>query len=290
MSILDWVPAISTTAGLGIAAWLLRNWISQRLAKSITFEFDKKLEAIKAQNREAEERLRAGLRAGEEEIATLRASAMAALSSRQIAVDKRRLDAIDQLWASVMSLNRARGISLMMSTLKFEAVAKRAETDPKMRDVLAMIGKGFDITKDLDQTDASKARPFVSPLAWAIYTALLGIIVNGAMRWHVAQGGLGPQDFSDSEALSNMVKAAMPEYAKYIDEQGTSGLHFLVDTLEMKLLAEFQAMMTGAEADRSSVQQAKDIMKYSEELRKEAITAETAQLSVGADAPHAVRR
>ncbi len=283
MSILDWVPAISTTAGLGIAAWLLRNWISQRLAKSIAFEFDQKLEAIKAQNREAEERLRADLRAGEEEIATLRASAMAALSSRQIAVDKRRLDAIDQLWASVMFLNRARSISLMMSTLKFEAVAKRAETDPKMREFLAMIGKGFDITKDLDQTDASKARPFVSPLAWAIYTALVGIIVHGAMRWHVAQGGLGPQDFSDSEALSNMVKAAMPEYAKYIDEQGISGLHVLVDTLEMKLLAEFQAMMTGADTDRSSVQQAKDIMKYSEELRKETISAEAAQLSVGAN-------
>lgn len=283
MSIVDWIPAISTTVGLAIVGWLLRNWIRARLAKSIGFEFDKKLELLKSQLRASEERLRADLRANEADIAALRAGAMTAFSSRQIAVDKRRLDAIDQLWASVISLNKARGVSLMMSTLKFEAVAERAERDPKMREFLAVIGKGFDITKDLDQADASKARPFVSPLAWAIYTAIVAIVANGVMRWHVAQGGLGAKDFSDHVALAKMIKAAMPEYSNYIDEQGVSGLHFLVDKLEVKLLAEFRAMMSGAEADRSSVEQAAEILKYSAELAKEA-TVGAAQPAVPVDA------
>lgn len=105
MSFADWMPPISTAAGLGIIGWLLRNWISARLAKSVGFEFDRKLELLKAEHRTSEEKLRADLRAKEAEIATLRLGAMTALSNRQIAVDKRRLDAIDQLWASVMSLN-----------------------------------------------------------------------------------------------------------------------------------------------------------------------------------------
>ena len=283
MSITDWIPTIGTVAGLGIVGWLLRNWISARLAKSVGFEFDRKLELLKAEHRTSEERLRADLRAKEAEIATLRVGAMTALSNRQIAVDKRRLDAIDQLWASVISLSKARGVSLMMSMLKFEAVAERAENDPKMRDFLKGIGGGFDLSKDLSLGDASKARPFVSPLAWAIFTAIVAIVSNGVMRWHVAQGGLGAEDFSDHSALANMIKAALPEYSSYVDEHGTSGLHSLVDKLELKLLEEFRVMMSGAEADRSSVQQAAEILKYSEELAKET-TADAAQPFIAADA------
>jgi hypothetical protein len=283
VSIADWIPSISTAAGLGFVGWLLRNWISARLTKSVGFEFDRKLELLKGELRTSEEKLRADLRARETEIATLRVGAMTALSNRQIALDKRRLDAIDQLWASVNSLSKARGISLMMSTLKFEAVAERAEKDQNMRDFLKVIGGGFDMSKDLSLGDASKARPFVSPLAWAIFTAIVAIISNGVMRWHVSQGGLGAKDFADHNALANMVKAALPEYSSYVDEHGTSVLHFLVDKLELKLLDEFRVMMSGVEADRSSVQQAAEILKYSEELAKET-TVDAAQPFIAADA------
>lgn len=282
MSIADWVPALSTAAGLGFVGWLLRNWISTRLAKSVGFEFDRKLELLKAEHRASEEWLRADLRAKEAEIAALRAGAMTALSNRQIAIDKRRLDAIDQLWAAVLSLSKARGVSLMMSTLKFEAVAERAETDPKMREFLKTIGGGFDIKTDLSMGDASKARPFVSPLAWAIFIAVVSIVANGVIRWHIAQGGLGAKDFSDHSALAKMIKVALPEYSSYIDAQGVSGFHFLVEKLELKLLEEFQVMMSGAEADRSSVQRAAEILKYSEELTKQS-KVDAAQPSVPAD-------
>lgn len=273
MSIAGLLQPFATVAALGMVGWLLRNWISTRLIKSVGFEFDQKIEVLKAEQRASEERLKADLRAKEAEIAALRLSAMTALSNRQIAVDKRRLDAIDQLWTSITSLNKARGVSLFMSTLKFEAVAEQAERDPKMREALKLIGANFDISKDLNLGDASKARPFVSSLAWAIYTAIVSIISNGAMRWHVAQGGLGAKDFTDHNSLSNMVKAALPEYSDYVDEHGASGLHFLVDKLELKLLEEFRVMMSGVEADRAGVQQAAEILKYSEELAQEDTTS-----------------
>lgn len=269
MTILDWIPSISTTAGLCLVGWLCRNWISVRLTKSVGFEFDRKLELLRSEHRTSEERLRVDLRTKEAEIAALRAGAMAALSNRQIALDKRKLEAIDELWASVISLNKARGISLIMSTLKFEVVAAQAEKDQKMRDFLAAIGGGFDITKDLNKVDASKARPFVSPITWAIYIALVAVVTNGVMRWHVARGGLGAKDFSDHDALGKMIKVALPEYSEYIDTNGVQGAHFLVDKLEVKLLDEFQQMLSGTDADRSSVQQAAEILKYSAELAKQ---------------------
>lgn len=283
MTIQDWLPPISTAAALGIVGWLLRSWISARLTKSIGFEFDKKLELLRAEHRTSEEKLRADLQAKETEIATLRASAMTALSNRQSAVDKRRLDAIDQLWASVLSMNKARGISLMMSMLKFEAVAEQAKQDPKMREFLETIGAGFNIATDLKIDEASKARPFVSPLAWGIFTAMTAIVANGATKWYVAKGGLGAKDFSDQGALANMVKAALPEYSSYVDKTCMPELHPLVEKLELKLLEEFRLMMSGAEADRASVRQAAEIMKYSDALRMESM-AKAAQPFIATDA------
>src|SRR5712691_9429318 len=92
IGLLDWFPAVTTSGLLAMALWLGRNLILTRLTKSVEYEFSKKIEAVRTQFREGEERLKADLRAKEVEIAALRSGAMTALASRQIAVDKRRLE------------------------------------------------------------------------------------------------------------------------------------------------------------------------------------------------------
>ena len=42
-ALIDWFPAITTTALLVIALWLSRKLIVTRLTRSVTFEFDEKL-------------------------------------------------------------------------------------------------------------------------------------------------------------------------------------------------------------------------------------------------------
>ncbi|TAJ95786.1 MAG: hypothetical protein EPO31_01185 [Gammaproteobacteria bacterium] len=150
MPIEAWYPSVTTTIALGFLGWLCRSWIITRLRESVSHEFNSQLEL-----------LRADLRIKEAEIATLRASAMSAMSNRQIAVDKRRLEAIEQLWSSIISLTKARGISRLMSFLKFEYAAEVAQKNQKMREMLSVMGGDFDITKELkgfspDFSDTSK--------------------------------------------------------------------------------------------------------------------------------------
>src|SRR5437867_6915410 len=123
---MNWIPAVSTTTLLAIALWLCRNLIVTRLAKSVEHEFNEKLEKLKAGFRVSEERLRADIRAKEAEIATLRSGALLASASRQAAADKRRLEAVDQLWSATTALGPARVISFFMSAINFEEAAKRA--------------------------------------------------------------------------------------------------------------------------------------------------------------------
>ena len=106
MDLISWLPSVTTTALLALALWLGRNLIATRLVKSVEHEFNTKLESLRAELRKNEEELfKADLRSKEAEIAALRGGAMTAMASRQVALDKRRLDAVDQLWSALTALD-----------------------------------------------------------------------------------------------------------------------------------------------------------------------------------------
>lgn len=250
-------------------SWLARNLILTRLTKSVEHEFGVKLATLRAQHREAEERLKAQLQAREAEVAALRSDAMTALASRQIAIDQRRLEAVDQLWSAVTALTPARSISATMSFIKFESAAKRAERDPKVRNFFDIIGNGVD-PKSINLGDAAKARPFVSAMAWAIYSAMVAISMHAVVRLQVLRGGLGTKDFVDDGAVGKLIKVALPHHAGYIDQYGASGYHILLEELEAKLLRELQAMLMGTDVNKASIDQAAEILRQSNEVLKQA--------------------
>src|SRR5690606_17902468 len=119
-----------------------------------------------------EERLRANLREKEAEIAALRGGALSILANRQSVVDQRRLQAIDQLWAAYVALGPARGLVRTLASFHYENTAAEAATNPRMRELLETIGNGVDI-KTISETGPALARPHLTPMVWAVYSASL---------------------------------------------------------------------------------------------------------------------
>lgn len=254
MTFMDWLPAISSTGLLAAVLWLARNVIITRLTRSVEHEFNSKIE-----------QLRAELRAKENEISSLRNGALTAMASRQIAVDKRRLEAVDQLWSATMSLNHAKGISACMSVIKFENAAQISERDPRVRELFGKFGSGFDM-KSFSNTDAQKARPFVSPMAWATYSAMLTVSVHAVLRWQILKDGLGKNDFANTESINKLLKTVLPHQSAYIDKYGPDGYHHLLEELENNILRELQSTLAGNEFDKESVKQAAEIVKQSNSI------------------------
>jgi hypothetical protein len=269
MALQDWFPAVTTTTLATGALWLMRNLIVTRLTKSVEHEFNEKLERLRADFREADERLKADLRSKEAEISMLRSGALSAMASRQMAMDKRRLEAIDQLWTAFNSLGGARALSTTLSVIKFEAAAKYAENDPKTRQFFESIGAGFD-QKNIDHASAAKARPFVSAMVWATYTAYLAICMHAVVRWHILRFGLGAKDFSDKDVIAKLVTAALPHYRDYLEKAGPDGYHYILEALEERLLKEIEQMLSGVQADQASIEQAAEILRRSNEVLAEA--------------------
>lgn len=255
MGINNWIPAISATSFLALAMWLFRSLISTRLTKSVENEFNEKLE-----------HLRAELRAKETQIDALRSGALSGLISRQSKLYERQLKAIEQVWEAVTELGKAKVISATMASIKFKESAQEAASNPRFRQVFEIMGGNFSV-KDINLGAASKARPFLSPLAWAYYLAYQSIVMLAAIKFETLKIGLdSPDKFIDSDKTTDLIKTVLPHQKEYIEKYGNSAYHYLLDEIENLLLHELQNIQKGGEADKENAEKAAAILQRAEKL------------------------
>lgn len=190
---------------------------------------------------------------------------MTAMASRQVTLEKRRLEAVDQLWSAFTALGPARAISSLMAVVKFDATAEEAARNVKLREVFQMMGTAFD-AKKIDLSGSAIARPFVSSMAWALFSASQAIAMQAVMKMEIIKSGIGAKDLLNKDAVAKLVKAALPHHEAYIDQIGDAAYHYLLDELEARLLDELQKMLAGVEADKASVERAAEILVLSKEL------------------------
>jgi hypothetical protein len=241
----------------------------------VKHEFDTKLENLKAELKTKEEVLKADLRVKENELAALRGGAMSAIASRQMAIDKRRLKAIDQLWDAFNKLAPLRNMAEIIAVYDFDAAAKAAESNPKLRQAFEMLAQLADPAK-IDFGEAHKARPFVSPMGWAYFAAYNAIAMQAMAKAQVLRFGM-PAKLVSNDKITNLVKTALPEFAATIDQHGDAIYHYLLEILESKLLTELQRMLTDTEAFRANVEQAAQIVQQSNSLMESARESGAAQ-------------
>jgi hypothetical protein len=262
MSMADWFPALTTTGLLGFALWLSRTLISTRLKESVKSEFDEKLEGIRTSFRNSEELFKADLRAKEAQLEALKNSAMSGLTSRQAELDKRRIKAVEQLWSMVIDLSPAKRISANMTLLKYDNLLEEAPKNPKVQEFVSIFGSAKDVIGKMNKDNAAKVRPFVSDIAWALFSAYHATVSIAVIRLGLLQRGI-EKDLVDVKAVAELLKTALPHQADFIDNHDASAYHHLLDELENFLLWELRNTLRGVASDKESIEQAAEIIKVS---------------------------
>jgi hypothetical protein len=266
----NWFPALTSTLFL-LAVWLAHEIITTRLTRSVQHEFDRKLEMLRTDLRNSEQSFTADLRSKEAQITALRSGAISGMLSRQVALDKRRLKAVDQLWSAVHSLASAKAASAMMSVIKFDAAARESAKNPRAREVFKMMGATIDPNK-MPIDESWKARPYISPPAWALFSAYRAIVWLAVTQLHVLKVGLDMPEVVNTKYVEELVKAALPHHSEYVAKHGPAAYHNLLGELEVLLLIALRQMLEGKESDEASVKQAATIVKLSESLMVETVT------------------
>ena len=261
---IDWLPAISSTSLLAVGLWLSRGLISERLKNSVKHDYDKKIETLLTELRKNEEIFKSEIKEKESQIEALRSGALSGIVDRQSALYQRKLSAVEQLWSAVISLSHAKYISNLMTTIDFDVAAEEAVHNPKVREMFSMLDGGMNI-ESMSTKEASVSRPFLSPLVWAFFSAYQSIVINAVMKLQALKNGID-KGIINTDYVTKLVKTALPEYESYIEKYGSTGYHFLLDTLETKILEELDKMLKGEELDQESIEKASQILKEAERV------------------------
>jgi hypothetical protein len=256
---LEWIPTIiSILMALGI--FIGRNWLKARIERSVQHTFDAKLETIRTDLRGTEERLKSELRVKESEISALRDVVLSGRAQRQALLDKRRLDAVEHVWAAVMDLTPYRTVAAMMASVNLKAAVKEAPRHAGMRkfaEIIATLPAGFKL-----ENVARSERPFVSPMAWAYFSAFQAVLLVIYSQVKALEIGLEESDkFINLDNLRKMLKNVLPHQAPFIDEYDLTSYHFLIDELEDCILNELTKMLDGEDGDQASIIRSAAIMK-----------------------------
>lgn len=261
---MEWIPAISTTSLFSLIIWLSRNLIITRLTNSVRHEYDKKIEDVRSELRKNEENVKSELKLKEIQIQALQSGALSGVSTRQVAIFEKQVKAIELVWDTVISLGPAKVVSNQLQVINFETALKEAAANPKVREVFSMMNNVN--IENIEYNKANRARPFISPLSWAYYSAYQSIISHAVVKMKMLQMGVDKADIIDNKRVMDLVKTALPHQVPLLEKHGIEAIHYLLDELEEKLLLSFQLTLKGEELDKEHIEMASNIIKTSESL------------------------
>lgn len=251
-----------------LALWLARSLIEARLTKSIQFEFDQKLETLRSNLRQSEESMKAEVRAKEAEIDALRSSVMAGMSARQTALDKRRIEACDHVWAQAMLLQRFSGLVMILAAVDYDDASRRAASDSRFRGQMEGIMSAFKMD-EFSPIDGTSAQPYLSDLAWAIFYAYKNIVAFAFVRKQVIISGLSGSASLTQNPIARLLKAALPDRASEIESYGDIAAAKLMPELTASLIVELKRIIEGKEDDMAGAARAAEVLAQVRALQAE---------------------
>jgi hypothetical protein len=206
----------------------------------------------------------------EAELTALRDGILTGRAQRQSLLDKRRLDAVERVWSAINELAPFKGVSALMASINFEAAAKETPRDPKLRQFFEMISRTQVPDLANFKHTARDEQPFVSPLAWAYFSAYQTIVLSSYMRAKVLELGIeNPGRLLNIDHVKGVLKAALPHQSEFIDKYDPVAYHYLLDELEKSLLGELQKMLRGEDQDEAGIAHAARIMEMVKKATEE---------------------
>jgi hypothetical protein len=241
-----WIPWISLAISVAvpIAALAGQKWLIARIEKGVQFKFEQKIEALRSE-----------LRKSEAEISTLRSQVFSGAAKRGELLDKRRFEAVDNTWAAMKGLAPYRLVSEMLMRVDLKK-AEAESTNPNLQRFFATIAK-IAPTEKPPSISAHAEQLYLSPLAWAYFHAYQAIVLLHFGTAKAFEAGLTDvTKLMKVDRIREILKAALPKDAMFIDQCELTDFALFLDDLENALLRELKNTLEGKEADQADLARA----------------------------------
>jgi hypothetical protein len=231
---------------------------------AIKFRFDKFVEASKAEHQHLLEQFRHELKSRDDQISAVRTLALSGLNTRTEILTKRRLQAAETVWASVVEYTRYRHVLEMTYSIKLdqamETASQRTPDAEKVRKFAAAILDSMKLESLKFEATPNKEQIFVGRDVWARFTLYRSVMTLPITKLMAMREGLKPNVIKDQAPLMAAAKLVLPHMTSFIDEYGVEGLSYLNDLFEEEVRLAIVASFSDSSADNANVQQAKFIL------------------------------
>lgn len=196
--------------------------------------------------------MRSDLRRKEAKIGALQQNVLSGRAGRQSILDRRRIEALENLWREVVKLNIFLWPAQMLVLLKLDEIDKRAARDPNVRQFMETISGG-DHKEKMEDMRAEIERPYVPLQVWKLFSAYRSLLIFCYMRLRVSSLGMGGENMFKDEEVTKEIKGVMPHFSDYLDKYGVSGAAGLAHPLRELV---FEAIRTALSSNESDVENA----------------------------------
>lgn len=263
------VTSVLASLGLGgLALWLARNWLIERLRQSIRHEYDTKLEVLKAQlageHADALEKLRAGVARD----AAVLAVAHKSLSESQALAHQHRVEGVSELWRALLHVRgNAPAILQFLDILLpheyptiIDHPSFRSLVDGLSPEKIALMAGDF--TKAVERT-----RLFVGEYLWSLFFAYQAISLRIAfLAWNSRNKGKVDPWFEDPATLGLLAAVATADETAHFKQLQFGQIAWLRRLIEGKFLTTANKIITGEASNDFAVQEALRISRAAETL------------------------
>lgn len=263
--VVQWLPTLLTLL-IWIVLFCSRQWLITKITSSVEHKFNREIEVVRSEYKKAEAQFVSDLKSKEQSISALRDSVLLIRSQRQSLVDKRKIEAVDKLWASVVEYSKLKSLAASMAIVNFDYAASNVNSDPKVKLFFAEIAK---LSPGIIEASGLSERPFVSKVTWAYYQAFVSVLNSALARAKALELGIpNAHKMIDTKREKDVLKAALPKFSKIIDEQDAGAHFYLLEYIEELMIAELKAFLEGRDEDQMSSLMAEEIIKKSDELKR----------------------
>lgn len=243
-----------------VVAYFGRLWFVERIKRGVQHQFDEKIEELRSTLRTSEEQFKARLQSKESEISSLRTWVLGGAANRQALLDKRRFDAVERVWTTVIDMAPLKHVARIMMSIDFKESVKHAGR-PELQKFLDALGGDTADPSKLKPNAARYEQPYLTEPAWAYFLAYKAILIASVSRYIALKvGGPGIDEYMTNEPTKKVLKAALPNAGQFIDENEPELYYLLLDEIEAALLSELRRVLDGKHVDHEGIVRAKAIM------------------------------
>ncbi len=279
--IAPWLQSISVTGVVIALGFFYRDFFLKWLYRRVELQFTQRFEKFKSDLRVSEQEIQVRLAANQKQIETLYGTTLALSSGRQSAVDKWRLEAIERVWKSAISLSRMSGPMKFLEPLNFDEVFKATPSElAKIGQLYEVLDKTFGASKSLEKSREQMSllgeeRPFVSVTVWANYSAFHALVTHGVLVMSLLSKNMLDPKFFKFDAIRDVIKEVLPHQATGIDAHGITYCYMCASELLDALLRAVQQDLDGKHQDAADIARANGIM---EAVRKASAIADDVRI------------